>query len=58
MYDRVGLVVCALSKSYFLISTSQYWERFENVRFFCATASKRSNMVLELEEAKPMSARL
>ena len=59
MYNRAGLVVCALSKSYFLLSTSQYRERFENVSFFfCAAASKRSNMVLELEEAKPISARL
>ena len=60
MYDRAGLVVCALSKSYFLLSTSQYWERFENVSFFffLVAASKRSNMVLELDEAKPISARL
>ena len=28
--------LCALSKSYFLLLTSQYWERFENVSFFCA----------------------
>ena len=34
MYDHAGLVVCALSKSYFLLSASQYWERFENVSFF------------------------
>ena len=26
--------LCALSKSYFLLSISQYWERFENVSFF------------------------
>ena len=26
--------LCALSKSYFLLSISQYWERFENVRVF------------------------
>ena len=51
--------LCALSKSYFLLPTSQYWERFENVSFFlCAVASKRSNMVLELDEAKPISTRL
>lgn len=29
-----GWSLCALSKSYFLLCTSQYWERFENVSFF------------------------